>query len=412
MALSREMKVGGFVLAGLIGAGGIIFLIGDNRSLFDSKVQFHTQFDDVQGVKPGSTVRMGGVDIGTVAHVQYPDDPRKSVIEVELSVVKREAVRIREGSRASIAAKGLLGDKMVSITAGPPDRPPIPPGGEIATEPAQDFTQAFGKIDEIATSAKSVLANLDAATGTFADEQTRSEMRRGVAALSHILVSLDSGPGYVSRLMHDEKEANRLSNTLANLERMSARLDRVLAGVDEVVARVNEGPGFAHEIVYGESGSHALAQVGGAADELGKVLAGIRTGNGLAHGVLFGASDGDSVLGNQLAGDLSGMSTDLRAMVSDLRQGKGTLGALMVDPSVYEDLKMLLGNVQRNQALRALVRYSIKRDDGPSGVEIVDPDAAEKKDVAATPVTRNAKASAKGDGTLSTPGRASKAAQR
>ena len=49
------MKVGGFVLAGLIGAGGIIFLIGDNRSLFDSKVQFHTQFDDMQGVKPGST---------------------------------------------------------------------------------------------------------------------------------------------------------------------------------------------------------------------------------------------------------------------------------------------------------------------------------------------------------------------
>jgi phospholipid/cholesterol/gamma-HCH transport system substrate-binding protein len=407
------MKVGGFVLAGLIGAGGIIFLIGDNRSLFDSKVQFHTQFDDVQGVKPGSTVRMGGVDIGTVSHVQYPDDPRKSVIDVELSVVKREAVRIREGSRASIAAKGLLGDKMVSITAGPPDRPPIPSGGDIATEPAQDFTQAFGKIDEIATSAKSVLANLDAATGTFADEQVRSDMRRGVSALSHILVSIDSGPGYVSRLMHDENEANRLSNTIANLERMSARLDRVLAGVDEAVARVNEGPGLAHEVIYGESGSHALAQVGGAADELGKTLAGIRTGNGLAHGLLYGASDGDSVLGNQLASDLSGMSTDLRGIVSDLRQGKGTLGALMVDPSVYEDLKMLLGNVQRNQALRALVRYSIQRDDGRSGVEVVDPDAAEKKDVAATPVTRNAKAAGtKGDATISTPNRATKAAQR
>jgi phospholipid/cholesterol/gamma-HCH transport system substrate-binding protein len=213
--------------------------------------------------------------------------------------------------------------------------------------------------------------------------------------------------------MHDENEANRLSNTIANLERMSARLDRVLAGVDEAVARVNEGPGLAHEVIYGESGSHALAQVGGAADELGKTLAGIRTGNGLAHGLLYGASDGDSVLGNQLASDLSGMSTDLRGIVSDLRQGKGTLAALMVDPSVYEDLKMLLGNVQRNQALRALVRYSIQRDDGRSGVEVVDPDAAEKKDVAATPVTRNAKAAGtKGDATISTPNRATKAAQR
>jgi hypothetical protein len=43
----------------------------------------------------------------------------------------------------------------------------------------------------------------------------------------------------------------------------------------------------------------------------------------------------------------------------------------LVDPSVYEDLKMLLGNVQRNQALRALVRYSIQRD--APGVEVVDP---------------------------------------
>jgi phospholipid/cholesterol/gamma-HCH transport system substrate-binding protein len=395
MAISREMKVGAFVLAGLLGAGGIIFLIGDNRSLFDSKVPFRIQFDDVQGVKPGSTVRMGGVDIGTVSRVQYPADPGQAQIEVELSVVKREASRIREGSKASIAAKGLLGDKMVAIVAGPPDRPPIPAGGEITSEPAQDFTQALGKIDQLAGSAQSVLANLDVATGTLADDQVRGDVRRGVAALSHILVSLDSGPGYAARLMHDPGEAERLSNTLANLERMSARLDRVLAGVDEAVERVNRGPGLAHEVLYGESGNRAIAQVGGAAEELGKVLAGVRTGNGLAHGVLFGADGGDSVLGDQLAGDLTNMSSDLRSMLSDLRQGKGTLGALLVDPSVYEDLKMLLGNVQRNQALRALVRYSIRRDDGSPGVEVVDPAPPEKE--VASSVARDGKAaSAKG----------------
>jgi phospholipid/cholesterol/gamma-HCH transport system substrate-binding protein len=412
MAISREMKVGTFVLAGLVGAGGIIFLIGDNRSLFDSKVSFQAHFDDAQGVKPGSTVRMGGVDIGTVSRVQYPEDPGQTLIDVQLSVVKREAVRIREGSKAAIAAKGLLGDKMVTITAGPPDRPPIPPGGEIKSEPAQDFTQALGKIDEIATSAKSVLANLDAATTTLAGGQLQEDLRRGVSALSNILVSLDTGPGYASKLMHDPAEAERLSRTLVNLERMSARLDHVLAGVDEAVARVNEGPGLAHEVLYGDS--RAIAQVGSAADELGKTLAGIRTGNGLAHGLLFGPSPGggDSVIGDQLAGDLTSMSSDLRAVLSDMRQGKGTLGALLVDPSVYEDLKMLLGNVQRNQALRALVRYSIRRDDGSPGVEVVDPRPQDKE--AASSVTRNAKGpSVKGEAAASTPSnRANKAAQR
>src|SRR5438046_2505138 len=61
MSLSREVKVGVFVFLGLFGAAVLIFLIGDNKSLFDSKVPYHVRFEDVQGVKPGSTVRMGGV---------------------------------------------------------------------------------------------------------------------------------------------------------------------------------------------------------------------------------------------------------------------------------------------------------------------------------------------------------------
>jgi phospholipid/cholesterol/gamma-HCH transport system substrate-binding protein len=83
------------------------------------------------------------------------------------------------------------------------------------------------------------------------------------------------------------------------------------------------------------------------------------------------------------------MSTDLRTILDGLREGKGTLGALLVDPSVYEDMKMLLGNVQRNQALRALVRYSIKRDDGNPGVEVVDPQTSDPKPApAAAPPSR------------------------
>jgi len=61
--------------------------------------------------------------------------------------------------------------------------------------------------------------------------------------------------------------------------------------------------------------------------------------------------------------NVNAMSDDLRSIVSGVKNGKGTLGALLVDPSVYDDLKALLGNVERNQVLRSLVRYSIKQDD-------------------------------------------------
>jgi phospholipid/cholesterol/gamma-HCH transport system substrate-binding protein len=378
MAVSREVKVGLFVFLGLVGVVAIVFLIGDNRNLFDAKVPYHAQFTDVQGVKPGSTVRMGGVDIGTVVKVQYPEDAGQTLINVNLSIVKREAPRIRQSSRASIAAKGLLGDKMVTISAGRPDEGSLPPGSLVPSAPTDDFTQVLGQVGSITAAAQDVLSNLQTATGTLAEAELREDVRQGVRALSQILVSLDSRDGYAGRLLHDPAEAERFSNVIANLERTTARLDGLLAGVDQVIDRINSGPGMAHELIYGDS--KAVAQLGAAAEEVGKVLAGVREGDGLAHGLLFGNSGrgGDDArsgraLGDQVAGDVAGMSQDLRAMVSDMRQGKGTLGALLVDPSVYEDLKMLLGNVQRNQTLRALVRYSIQRDDGPPGVEVVDP---------------------------------------
>jgi phospholipid/cholesterol/gamma-HCH transport system substrate-binding protein len=74
----------------------------------------------------------------------------------------------------------------------------------------------------------------------------------------------------------------------------------------------------------------------------------------------------------QVMGNLNQASADFSAIVADLRAGKGTLGALLVDPSVYEDVKLLLGNVERNKTLRALVRYSIKQDERAPNVQVKD----------------------------------------
>jgi phospholipid/cholesterol/gamma-HCH transport system substrate-binding protein len=61
--------------------------------------------------------------------------------------------------------------------------------------------------------------------------------------------------------------------------------------------------------------------------------------------------------------NLTAMSQDLRLIVADVRAGRGTIGGLLVDPSIYEDVKRLVGNLERNEILRALVRYSIREDE-------------------------------------------------
>ncbi|HVU04053.1 MAG TPA: MlaD family protein [Polyangiaceae bacterium] len=369
MALSREVKVGAFVAAGLAVAGLVVFLIGDERRAFEKKVDYYAVFDDVQGLTRGAPVRMGGVDVGQVADVGYGPDVKDTTLHVTLSIVKAESRRIRSDSVVSIGNKGLLGDKMVVIKVGSTDRPQMEPGATLPTEKGMDLAQISDRISAISEKAETVMTNLEKTTNTFADPSVQEDLKTTVRSLSRILKSVDEGDGYVTRLLKDPAEANRLSSALESLKHATGELDQTLARADQVMARVQAGPGFAHDVLYGEGPTDAIAQIGRAAGELASTLEGMRKGNGLAHSVIYG----DDAT-QQLIGDLNSIAKDVKGIVKDVRSGKGTVGALMVDPSVYEDIKTLLGNVERNKTLRALVRYSIQRDEKTAPtVEAPDP---------------------------------------
>jgi phospholipid/cholesterol/gamma-HCH transport system substrate-binding protein len=149
---------------------------------------------------------------------------------------------------------------------------------------------------------------------------------------------------------------------MANLDQSTAQLNATLAQARDVAEHVKSGPGLAHSLIYDGDMSENTA---GVLNELHRDMVAVREGNGIAHSVLYGDNDSQHVMSN-----VNAMSDDLRAIVSGVRQGKGTIGALLVDPSVYEDIKMLVGNVERNEVLRALVRYSIKADEDKPKVDV------------------------------------------
>jgi phospholipid/cholesterol/gamma-HCH transport system substrate-binding protein len=369
MVSSKDVKVGAFVLAGLTAMGAVIFLIGDERQLFRSKTAYSTAFEDVQGLRRGSPVRMGGVDIGTVVSVDYASAANDKDIHVRLSISVDDARRIRKDSIATIEGKGLLGDKMIVVTVGTPGQPQLPEGAAIPSRAPEDLGKLIARVANISGQVEKVVTNLEHATGSLANEQFQGDIRNATASLARILDAVDRGDGYVGKLLHDPAEATRVSQLMSNLQQTSSELTRATQSVNQILTRVNTGPGFVHEVVYGEDGAKTLAKVSVVADELGTTLKGIREGNGLARSVIYGDDSSQAMMSN-----LNQASADFRQVVSDMRAGKGTLGALLVDPSVYEDLKLMLGNVERNRALRALVRYSIKRDEKSPALEVHDTD--------------------------------------
>jgi len=361
MANAKDIKVGLFVLLGLVLSAAVIFMIGQERRFFDSSVEFRTEFGDVEGLKPGAPVNMGGVRIGQVSAVAHSDDPADHKVHVMLKIVKAESSRITTGSVARITAKGLLGDKQVQIDRGKGE--PIEPGGVI---PSEDPSDMFGKIDEMAGKAGKAIDNVSVITEKLADEKLHRDLRESMASMNKLLKEVAEGEGYPNRFLSDKEEADRISRTIDSLDHSAKELTLTLREVRLAVAGVRNGPGFAHDVLYGDGPKKEIAQVGMAAEELAVTLKGVREGDGFAHDVLFGGN-GDT---KDAMSNITQMTADLRDIVRGVKEGKGTVGALLVDPSIYEDMKRVLGNVERNAVLRALVRYSIKKDQPTPKVEV------------------------------------------
>ncbi|HEY5147752.1 MAG TPA: MlaD family protein [Polyangiaceae bacterium] len=350
--MGRQLKVGLFVLFGLALTMLAIFIIGSSRRLWEPRVAYRTAFQDVAGLKPGAPVRMGGLDIGEVKAVGHDVDTQDSRIFVDLSVVKKEAGRIRTDTIARVAGKGLLGDKMVELTVGSPTLERVPEGGLLQSEEPSDV---FAAANRVAAAAVKAVDKIEPLAESLGDPRFAEDIRGSAADVHSMLDAIVHGDGAMHRLFYDPAEGQQISEALAHLNQTSARLDATLADVQALTSQVREGPGIAHALVYdGDMSKNAS----GTLDELHQDLRAVREGNGLAHALLYGDDPSQHVMSN-----LNAMSDDLRAIVGNLKQGKGTLGALLVDPTVYEDIKSAVGNVERNEVLRALVRYSIKADE-------------------------------------------------
>jgi phospholipid/cholesterol/gamma-HCH transport system substrate-binding protein len=359
MKIARELRVGLFVILGVALMIVAIFIIGGAKRLWEPRVTYRTAFQDVAGLKPGAPVRMGGLDIGEVKSVGHDGDTEDARIFVSMSVVKKEAVRIRADTVARVAGKGLLGDKMVELTVGSPELPHVAEGSLLPSEEPSDVLAAANKV---AASVSKAIEKIEPLAVQLGDPKFSEDIRGSAADLHSLLGAMARGDGAMHRLLYDRETADQLSGAIAQLNHTMTHLDSTLADVNDVTTHLREGPGLAHALVYdGEISKNAA----GAVHELHEDLRAIREGNGLAHALLYGDDSSQHVMTN-----INAMSDDLRAIVTNLKQGKGTLGGLLVDPTIYEDIKSAVGNVERNEVLRALVRYSIKADDKKPAVEV------------------------------------------
>lgn len=341
-----ELRVGIFVTMALVVGGAIVFVIGNRSAMFASKVDYHVVFDEVSGLRGGSPVRIAGIDVGTVSDVQFQRDGR---IRVNLEIREDSARFIREGSTARIGSKGLLGDQLINITVG--EGAQLDENSEI---PAAQDSMLTAFLGDTGRDAEGIVHSVNTLLG---DEQLQRDVRDIAHNLASLTAMAANDDGTVNRLFTDPAMADDVQSAVRSIGGAGGELERTLGGVRRIVNEIERGDGTAHEVIYGREGVQLIGNFATAAGELATILRDIRTGDNNAHAILYGDDAGNLIT------NLTAMSEDLRAIVGDVRAGRGTIGGLLMDPSIYEDIKRLVGNLERNEILRSLVRYSIREDE-------------------------------------------------
>ncbi len=378
-----KFRVGIFVIVAVLAFLGTIYALGARARLFETRYTIHADFVQVGGLAEGATVRLAGVQIGRVKDIALPSDPGGKV-RVSMSVARQYANRIRKNSVARIATQGLLGDKIVELTMGTADAPPVQAGEAVATREPFELSDAISQSAEtvrgiagLADALRKTAETLNQ-SGLIEDASATVKAARGLTdRFARITDQIEKGRGWAHALLYEEPAALR-------------RLNDTLASTQTLLDRIERGEGAAGVFTSAES-TEAAKRLVSLMDRLGRLGEPGRTDDGLLTALLFDpkyravldelretahnlrtVSDrvvgGRGTLGSLVKDegddgslrlairDLQAALANLKEITAKINEGEGTLGALVADPTVYEKLVSILEGAQRSSILRYLIR--------------------------------------------------------
>jgi phospholipid/cholesterol/gamma-HCH transport system substrate-binding protein len=178
--MTKEFRLGAFIILTLGCFMIAVFLIGDRSAMFHSSYRLNTQFDNVAGLEEGAAVRVGGIRKGMVKHLILPRNPDEKVtVKMELEQATREVVK--KDSIAAIKSDGLLGDKYVEITFGSENAQNLANNDTIASQAPIDISNLIAKTDKILDSAGVAVDNVKDLSGNLDVISAKINQGKGTA---------------------------------------------------------------------------------------------------------------------------------------------------------------------------------------------------------------------------------------
>ena len=207
ISAAQKTKTGLFVLVSLLLLLALIFVISKQKKLFADTFLVKVQFKNIAGTKEGNFVRFAGINIGTVETIQIIND---STVQLELNIEKNVQPYIKSDAVASIGSDGLMGDKLILISAGNSGSAPIKNGSVLQGNNPLN-------VDKVLNNLAKVTDNAIAITD----------------GLAIIVAKVNSGKGSIGRLLSDDKLADNMEKTIQTAKVTASNISKTAATVNE-----------------------------------------------------------------------------------------------------------------------------------------------------------------------------------
>jgi len=319
-----QFRVGVMVLATAIIAGILVVLFGDLPSLVQASYPLKMSFNDARGVSGGTPVRKNGILVGRVTSVMLDERGGVSVvadIDSYVPIYRDEVARI---------SSTILGDAEIQLVPGTivPPRQRLEKNdvlvGAVSRDPMEMFTtlepklgSAFDSLAQASESVQRLSVNIDKMF-MGGDDRFEKMMRKTESALDAFNTAMKN----IDDVMGDPAAREDIKDTISALPEVVADLRKTVQGIGTTVDTADRNlrnlEGLTRPL--GERGAAMVAQIDVTISRLDTTL---------QQAAMF---------------------------TKALNESQGTLGKLVRDPQVYNDLAQAAANVNKlTKELRPIV---------------------------------------------------------
>jgi len=295
MKLSDEAKIGIAVVgAALVLFSGIVFLRGVD--LRGTEYSLTILYHNVNGLQEGSVISVAGLTIGSVESMKLAG----TAIAVNASVQTK--LRLSKDSKATIKSASIMGGKFIEITPGV-QTAMLQNGDTLVGTYEADLSELTATLAPITSNMLGLLENVN----TTFDEKTRARIQNIIADVNRSTTELE-------KIIHSE--GRHLGSAISNFETFTTSLSRFAVDLDTITRSQHANL------------DSSMVNIRRATYNLDRASVEFQTTTQSLNVVLGKMRDGEGTLGRlvhdeQLYNNLDSLTMNLNLLLKDLRENPG-----------------------------------------------------------------------------------------